>query len=50
MTGMSVRRMIAQAYEIHDSQIVGGPDWLGSQGYDINATTDWHAVTRQTGG
>ena len=38
MTGMSVRRLMAQAYEIHDSQIVGGPDWLGSQGYDINAT------------
>jgi uncharacterized protein (TIGR03435 family) len=38
MTGMSVRRLLAQAYEIHDSQIIGAPDWLGSQGYDINAT------------
>ena len=38
MTGMTVRRLLAQAYEIHDSQIIGGPDWLGSQGYDISAT------------
>jgi bla regulator protein blaR1 len=38
MVGMPGRRLIAQAYEIHDTQIIGGPDWLGSQGYDINAT------------
>ena len=38
MTGMSLRRLMTQAYEIHDSQIVGGPDWLRSQGFDINAT------------
>ena len=38
LTGMSVRRLLTQAYEIHDSQIIGGPDWLGAQGYDINAT------------
>jgi bla regulator protein blaR1 len=38
LTGMSARRLITQAYEIHDSQIIGGPDWLGAQGYDINAT------------
>ena len=38
MVGMPVRQLIAQAYEIHDSQIIGGPEWLGAQGYDINAT------------
>jgi len=38
LTGMSVRRLLTQAYEIHDSQIIGGPDWLGAQGYDISAT------------
>jgi uncharacterized protein (TIGR03435 family) len=38
MVGMPVRQLIAQAYEIHDSQIIGAPDWAGSQGYDINAT------------
>lgn len=39
MVGIPVRRLIMQAYEIHDSQIVGGPDWLNSDGYDIIATT-----------
>jgi len=38
LTGMSVRRLLTQAYEIHDFQIIGGPDWLGAQGYDISAT------------
>jgi bla regulator protein blaR1 len=38
VSGLSGRRLIMQAYEIHDSQIVGGPDWLGSQGFDISAT------------
>jgi uncharacterized protein (TIGR03435 family) len=32
------RTLIRQAYDIHDSQIVGGPDWIESQGFDINAT------------
>ncbi len=36
---LSLRRLIRQAYDIHDSQIVGGPDWIDSQGFDINATT-----------
>jgi uncharacterized protein (TIGR03435 family) len=38
MTGMSLRRLIRQAYRIHDSQISGGPDWTGTQGFDISAT------------
>ena len=36
---MTVRRMIRQAYDIHDTQIIGGPDWTTSQGYTIDATT-----------
>lgn len=36
---MTVRRMIRQAYDIHDTQILGGPDWTNSQGYTIDATT-----------
>ena len=37
-TGLSTRRLIRLAYEIHDSQIIGGPDWLDTQGFDVNAT------------
>ena len=36
---MTVRRMIRQAYDIHDTQIIGGPDWTSSQSYTIDATT-----------
>ena len=38
MINMTARLLIRQAYNIHDSQIVGGPDWTGSQGFDVNAT------------
>jgi len=36
---LPARQLIRQAYDVHDAQIVGGPDWLGSEGFDINATT-----------
>lgn len=36
---LSVRRLVRQAYDVHEAQIVGGPDWFDSQGFDINATT-----------
>ena len=36
---LPARQLIRQAYDIHDAQIVGGPDWLASDGFDINATT-----------
>jgi uncharacterized protein (TIGR03435 family) len=39
LENMPARMLIRQAYNIHDTQIVGGPDWLDSQGFDINATT-----------
>jgi uncharacterized protein (TIGR03435 family) len=37
-TGLSLRRLIRQAYDIHESQIVGGPEWVETQGFDVNAT------------
>jgi uncharacterized protein (TIGR03435 family) len=36
---LPARQLIRQAYDVHDAQIVGGPDWLASEGFDINATT-----------
>jgi len=38
LMNMTARLLIRQAYNIHDAQIVGGPDWTGSQGFDVNAT------------
>ena len=37
-TGITVQRLIRLAYDIHESQIINGPEWFGSNGFDINAT------------
>jgi uncharacterized protein (TIGR03435 family) len=37
MSGVTVRLLIQQAYAVRDFQIVGGPDWMRSERYDITA-------------
>jgi uncharacterized protein (TIGR03435 family) len=37
---MSLRLLIKTAYGVHDSQIVGGPSWIDSDRWDINAKAD----------
>jgi uncharacterized protein (TIGR03435 family) len=37
MSGVTVRLLIQQAYGVRDFQIVGGPDWMRSERYDITA-------------
>ena len=37
-TGIPLRRLIRLAYDVHDSQIAGGPSWLDSQAFDVDAT------------
>jgi uncharacterized protein (TIGR03435 family) len=36
-TNVPLRMMIRSAYGIQDFQLVGGPAWLGTDGYDVNA-------------
>ena len=36
-TNVSLRLMLAVAYRINDDQIVGGPDWMNSEKFDMNA-------------
>src|SRR6266511_6268504 len=36
-TNIPVRLLIRNAYQLQDFQISGGPDWLNSERYDINA-------------
>lgn len=35
--GMTVRSLIAFAYDLHDERLLGGPKWIGSDKYDIRA-------------
>lgn len=38
---ISLARLLAYAYELRDAeQVVGGPEWMRSQAFDIAATTD----------
>src|SRR5881628_2945068 len=38
--GQSVKKLITYAYQVHDFQIVGGPDWVGTDLWDIQSKTD----------
>jgi uncharacterized protein (TIGR03435 family) len=37
---MALRLMIKTAYGVHDSQIIGGPPWMDSDRWDINAKAE----------
>jgi uncharacterized protein (TIGR03435 family) len=37
-TGVSVKRLICVAYGLSDFQVLGGPDWIDSDRYDVLAT------------
>ncbi len=39
-TNFTLRGLICVAYGVQDSQISGGPDWLSSEKYDIEANVD----------
>ncbi len=36
-TGVTLRLLIGQAYNVRDFQVTGGPGWIGTDRYDINA-------------
>jgi uncharacterized protein (TIGR03435 family) len=37
---MSLRLLLKTAYGVHDSQIIGGPSWIDSDHWDINAKAE----------
>ncbi|MBZ5521653.1 MAG: TIGR03435 family protein [Acidobacteriia bacterium] len=43
-TNMPLQRFIRVAYGVVDDQITGGPDWLNSENYDIDAKPDQAAI------
>ena len=40
MTNIPLRQLIQAAYEIQDDRVYGGPEWLSTDLYDINAKVD----------
>ena len=39
-TGVTVKQLIGQAYNVRDFQITGGPGWIESDRFDINAKAE----------
>ncbi len=44
---MTLKRLIILAYQIHDFEITGGPGWIGSDRYNIDAKAAPHAIPNQ---
>ena len=47
LTNLSVRQLIIKAYKLQDFQLVGGPRWIDSEHFDINAKTDGETTADQ---
>jgi bla regulator protein blaR1 len=48
-SGVSVKLLIQQAYGVRNFQIAGGPGWIGSDTFDINAKSESGAKMDQEG-
>jgi uncharacterized protein (TIGR03435 family) len=44
---MTLRLLIKTAYGVHDSQIIGGPSWIDSDHWDINAKAEGYKDAAQ---
>jgi len=47
MGGVTVSLLIQQAFQVREFQVVGGPDWVRSEGYDIVAKPEGAATPEQ---
>ena len=39
-TNATLRSLILRAYKLHDSQLIGAPEWAGAERFDIEGRTD----------
>src|SRR5687768_15935711 len=39
-TNISLRALILRAYGIHDSQLIGAPEWIPMERFDVDARVD----------
>jgi len=46
-SGVTAKELLKYAYRINDFQIIGGPDWINSLRYDIEAKAEDGSVTRK---
>jgi len=44
---VTLKRLMQQVYDVRGYQILGGPAWLGTQGYDIQAKGNGPAVSEE---
>src|SRR5262249_7556457 len=40
MTNITLKRLIQNAYQLQDSQLTGGPGWIGSEHFDLVANAE----------
>ena len=50
MTNLVLRRLILIAYDAQDDQLVGGPGWINSANYDVEAKADGNPSVQQMEG
>ncbi|OLD80775.1 MAG: hypothetical protein AUF67_10815 [Acidobacteria bacterium 13_1_20CM_58_21] len=43
-TNFTLHKLIQKAYDVQDDQILGGPEWVNSEGYDIDAKVEKSVV------
>ena len=48
-TNVTVKLLLMSAYRVQDFQIIGGPGWIGSDAFDIEAKPEEGAVPQQPG-
>lgn len=46
MTNIPLRQLIQEVYELQDDRVYGGPEWLSTNLYDINAKIDPASVAK----
>jgi bla regulator protein blaR1 len=44
---VTLKSLIEQAYDVNDFELSGGPGWIGTQGYDIEAKGNGPAVSEE---
>ena len=49
-TNVPLRQLIIQAYQLQPTQLIGGPEWLTTERFDINATTGTGPAPEGRGG